>query len=227
MKNFYLKIIYFSVFSLFFSVINFTYGQPGCPSIDAGPDVTVGCGNNCTTLTATVVPTGQTSSYGVMSIPYTPPFPYSGGTPIIVNTDDVWSSAISLPFTFCYYGNVYSQIVVGSNGVISFDVSQAGGGCQWSYTDACPSPNLPLNAMFGVYQDTDPTYQGLINWQLSGTYPCRMFVISYYQIPYFGDPNSVSTSYCGSPMFATSQMVLYESTNCIEVYVQNKALCAS
>jgi gliding motility-associated-like protein len=203
------------------------FGQPGCPTVDAGPDVTVGCGNNCTTLTATVVPTGTTNSYAVNSIPYSPPFAYNSGTPILVNQDDIWSSVITLPFTFCFYNNNFTQIVVGSNGLLSFDVSGAGGSCNWSYTDACPSPNLPLNCIFGVYQDIDPTYQGLIRWQFAGTAPCRMLVVSWYQIPYFGDPNSVNTSYCNSPLYATSQIVLYESTNVIEVYVKDKELCSS
>lgn len=217
----------FLLSAAFISLISIpAMAQPGCPTVNAGPDVTVGCGNNCTTLTATVVPTGATTSYAVQSIPYTPPFPFTGGTSIIVNTDDVWSSSIALPFTFCFYGGNYNSIVVGSNGVISFDVSQAGGFNQWSFSASCPSSSLPMNAIFGVYQDTDPTYQGVINYRISGTYPCRMFVISYYQIPYYGDPNSVSPGSCNSAMYATSQIVIYESTNVIEVYIQNKALCS-
>jgi large repetitive protein len=201
-------------------------GQPGCPGIDAGPNQVVSCASPCTTLNATYLATGLTSTYSATSIPYSPPFAFNNGTPIIVNIDDTWSSAITLPFNFCFYGTAYNQIIVGSNGLISFDVSGAGGYCNWSFTDACPSANLPLNAIFGVYEDIDPTHQGLVNWQFAGTYPCRMLVVSYYQVPYYGDQNSVNTAHCqGQSLYATSQIVLYESTNVIEVYVKDKEIC--
>jgi gliding motility-associated-like protein len=212
----------FSLFSLtgFVLIMNGltpVFGQPGCPAVNAGPDVTVGCGNNCTTLTATVVPTGATNSYAVTSIPYAPPYPYNTGTPILVNIDDTWSSAIALPFNFCFYGNSYSQIVAGSNGLITFDVSVAGGFCDWSYTDACPNANLPLNSIFGPYHDIDPSVSGTMYYAILGNYPCRTFVVNWNQIAMFSCTN----------LIATHQIVLYESTNIIEVYIQNKPLCSS
>ena len=191
--------------------------QPGCPSVNAGPDVTVGCGNNCTTLTATVVPTGATTSYSVSSIPYAPPYPYNTGTPILVNIDDTWSGVIGLPFTFCFYNNSYNQIVAGSNGLITFDVSVAGGYCEWSYTDACPSPNLPLNSIFGPYHDIDPSVAGTMYSGILGNFPCRTYVVNWNQVAMFSCNN----------LIATHQIVLYESTNIIEVYMQNKPLCSS
>jgi hypothetical protein len=167
-----------------------------------------------------------TDNYTVQAIPYNPPFPFDSGNTVIANMDDVWSSVINLPFSFCYYGIMYNEFIIGSNGLVSFDLSYAGGSCQWSFTDACPSPHLPLNCIFGVFQDLDPTYLGSINWISSGSYPNRMLEVSFYKIPYFGDSNSVSTGSCGGPMFATSQIVFYESTNIIDVYIGNKDLCS-
>ena len=46
---------------------------------------------------------GETTTYDVTSIPYAP-FPYIGGTTVSVDTDDVWSPAIDLPFNFCFFG---------------------------------------------------------------------------------------------------------------------------
>jgi hypothetical protein len=164
------------------------------------------------------------AQYIVTSIPYTP-YSYNTGTPVIVNIDDIYSNDIPLPFTFNYYGVNCDTLVIGANGLISFKLSYAGGYCDWSFVDPCPNPNLPLNAIYGVYQDIDPSYMGTVKWQTTGTYPDRMMVVSYYQIPYYGDPNSVNTMFCPSPLYATSQIVLYESTNIIEIYVKDKELC--
>jgi len=193
------------------------YSQgPGCPFVNAGNDVTIGCNNPCTNLTATFHQTGNTNSYTVSTIPYNPPFPYTGGTPVSVNTDDVWSGVINLPFTFCFYGQAYNQVVVGSNGVISFNTSYANGFCPWQFSSSVPSPNLPLNAIFGAYVDINPSVCGNVYYQITGTYPCRVFVFKFNEVCYFK---------CTS--LKTSQMiVLYEGTNAIEVYIQNHPVCS-
>lgn len=191
-------------------------GQPGCPGIDAGSNQTVTCATPCATLNANPLATGLTNTYSVSSIPYNPPYPYSTGTPISVGTDDVWSSLITLPFTFCFYGNSYTQIVAGSNGVISFNAAYASGYCPYSFSVSCPSASLPLNAIFGVYHDIDPAVGGNMYYAILGTYPCRTFVVNYNNIPMYS---------CTS-IRATHQIVLYESTNVIEVYIANKPLCS-
>lgn len=195
------------------------HAQPGCPSINAGPDVTLNCGQSSANLNATVIATGTTTTYNVIAVPYAPPYPYNTGTPILVNIDDTWGSAINLPFNFCYYNNNYSQIVPGSNGVITFDATNSGGYCPWSYTSTCPSANLPLNSVFGPYEDIDPSVSGNMYSSILGTYPCRTYVVNWNQVAMF-------SSTCNS-LKATSQIVLYESTNIIEVYILNKPLCSS
>lgn len=200
--------------------ILFTYSvsaQPGCPSVNAGPDVTVDCNNPCTNLTASCLATGATTTYTASSIPYNPPYAYNSGTPILVNIDDTWSGVISLPFTFCYYGNSYNQIVCGSNGVISFNTSYANGFCAWSYSASIPSSSLFLNTIFGPYHDIDPSVSGNMYYAILGTYPCRTFVVSWYNV----------AMYSCTSLKATHMIVLYESTNVIEVYMQNKPTCAS
>ncbi len=195
------------------------FAQPGCPNVDAGNNLTVDCTNNCATLNSTFLQTGETTSYSVTSIPYAPPYSYSSGTGIIMNVDDVWSSLLTLPFNFCFFGQVYNKIVIGSNGLISFNASYAGGYCPWSYSATCPSSSLPLNCIFGPYHDIDPNVGGTIKYAMLGTAPCRTFVISFYQVPMY-------SSSCNS-LKATHQIVLYETTNVIEVYMQNKPTCTS
>ncbi|MEI6123548.1 MAG: gliding motility-associated C-terminal domain-containing protein [Bacteroidota bacterium] len=195
------------------------YAQPGCPSIDAGPNQTITCNTNCTDLTATVLETGATNTYSVSSIPYAPPYPYNSGTALLVHVDDTWGPVITLPFNFCFYGNTYNKIVAGSNGVITFDTTVAGGYCAYSYTASIPNTALFPNTIFGPYHDIDPSVSGSGNmyYAILGSYPCRTFVVSWDHIPMFS---------CNS-LIATHQIVLYESTNVIEVYMLNKPTCTS
>ncbi len=202
--------------------------QVGCPNVNAGPDVTVGCSNPCTNLTATWFDSGQTNNYLAIPITYAPN-PYNVGTPILVNIDDTWSSVINLPFNFCFFGSNYNQVVIGSNGIISFNTAYASSGCPWNLQGlpgGIPTTSLPTASIMGIYQDIDPTNLGDIYYQLTGAAPCRKLIVSFYQVPYYGDPNSVSTFSCPSPLFATTQIVLYETTNAIDIFTQNKPVCS-
>lgn len=203
-----------------------------CPTVNAGPDVNLTCGNNCTTLQATYIHAGSTTSYDVSSITYNPIAPFNAGTPIIIGIDDRWSALLPLPFPFCFFGTTYTNVTAGSNGILSFDNNAIWPNFCWWDLNTTPLP-IPTTAyglgtypaIMGPYQDIDPTFQGLIAWEVIDATPCRKFVLNFYQIPYFGDPNSVSTMWCPSPLFATSQIVLYETTNVIDIIIQNKEVC--
>ncbi len=189
---------------------------PGCPNVYAGEDLNLDCGEPCTDLTASFVDTGETTSYGVSSIPYAPPFPFTGGTPVSVNTDDIWSSAIQLPFDFCFFGQTYSQMIIGSNAVVSFDLANnpPNGYCNWSFDESIPDPNLFFTTIFGPYMDVDPSVggSGQINWTVFGESPCRTMVVNFPNIPYFSCNN----------LTLTSQIVIYETTNVVEIYVEDR-----
>jgi len=137
---------------------------PGCPSVSTATNVTIPCGQTCTNLTANAFAGAQTNAYSVTTIPYTPPFPFNTGTQILVNTDDIWSSAISLPFHFCFFGNNYNSIIVGSNGVCSFNTANAGAFNSWQINGIIPSatPADMTNSIMGAWQDMDPTNQGQV-----------------------------------------------------------------
>lgn len=214
-----LKIVFFAILSMFVS--KHTFAQfPGCPAINAGPDQTLPCSTPCTNLTATPFATGATTTYSVGSIPHTPPIAYNaaGGTAVSVGTDDIWSPIINLPFNFCFYGVNYTTCKVGSNGAIQFGPAAGGGSHPWSYSASCPSTLLTsAGNVFGVYHDIDPTVAGTVKWYLLGTAPCRIFVVSFNNLGHFS---------CTS-LRSTHMMVLYETTNVIDVYVSNKATCTS
>jgi hypothetical protein len=138
------------------------------------------CGQCITLNGETNIINTNGNDYNVYSIPYNPVCPYNSGTPILVNIDDRWSSIINLPFSFNFYGNNYTQLICGSNGVISFDVQNAGGFCPWSFTISCPSSALITNAIFGVYHDIDPSFSGAMSYIILGSYPNRIFVLNFY-----------------------------------------------
>ncbi|HLP18907.1 MAG TPA: hypothetical protein VK174_01325, partial [Chitinophagales bacterium] len=210
------------------------YAQfPGCPSVNIAQGtngvLVLPCGQTCTNLTATAFAGAQSTSYTVSSIPYTPPFPFNTGTQILVNTDDIWSGVISLPFNFCFFGNTYNRIIVGSNGVCSFNVTNAAAGNSWQIPGTIPSatPADLTNSIMCPWQDIDPTNQGQVFYEIGGSYPCRYFKVSWFNVPYYGDPNSVNTTHCqGIARRATQQVILYETSNVIDMYIERKDVCS-
>jgi|GEM_PF-3671940 len=197
-------------------------GQPNV-TIQGSHTVNIACGTGsiCYPAHATQTADGYTGTYTVDTVPYLS-FP-STGTAVSANTDDVWSSVITLPFNFCFFGNTYNQCVIGSNGILSFDISYAGNYCPWPLNGAgttaspIPNSNLPFNSIMCPYQDIDPAVAGNITYSVQGTAPRRMFIVSFNQV----------AQYSCTTLNSTSQLVLYESTNIIDVYIANKALCTT
>jgi len=200
---------------------------PGCPDVNAGADQTLTCNQTCANLTATPFHAGATTSYTVGAIPHTPPLPYNqaGGTAVSVGADDVFSPIINLPFNFCYYGVTYNTCKIGSNCTIKLGPASGAGSNPWPFSVSCPSTSLTAAGdIFGVYHDVDPTKgpnPGTIRWYVTGSAPCRIFVVIFDNLAHFG-------SSCSSGTYrSTSMIVLYETTNAIDIYVQAKPLCTS
>jgi gliding motility-associated-like protein len=201
----------------------FAHAQPvSCLSADAGYGDTL-CQGQCANLLSTVDATRHTTSYNVTTISYAP-FSFTGGTPVLVNLDDVWSTAITIPFCFEFYGTVYNQVIIGTNGVVSFDVSQASGNCPWTINTPAPNPNLPLNCIMAPFHDIDPSAVSpngntSINWAVYGAPPCRKFVINWNDVVMYGNGCDSLTS--------TSQVVLHETSYLVDIFIQDKLVCNS
>ena len=214
--------------ALFLLLILVTNAQPGCPAINPGNNVSLPCGTNCTTLRATPFDAGSTTSYEVSAIAYTP-FSYTAGTSVLVNIDDIWGSVINLPFNFCFFGHVYDQAVIGANGIITFNTYRAGQYNQWDITAANPIPDASTidsgftNSIMCPYQDIDPALGGSITYQIIGTAPCRIFIVSFNGVPMFDSDNFLSN--CYGTTNTTCQAAIYETTNVIEMYIQDKQSC--
>jgi gliding motility-associated-like protein len=204
-----------SILVAFFSA----YAQPtiSCPGVFAGNDTSVALSiSGCATLTAVPVSGFQPTTYTVGQIPYNP-YPFNAGASIIINQDDVWGPVTNLPFDFCFYGNNYTSAQPGSNGMVSFNLSAVGSYCPWPISAPIPDPNAPLNCIMGPWHDINPSFGGNVFAQLYGTAPCRVYVVSWFSNAMFS---------C-TGFFTTQQIAIYETTNIIEVYIQEKPLCTT
>ncbi|NJM78615.1 MAG: hypothetical protein HC854_01425 [Flavobacterium sp.] len=225
------------LFLVFFCIFNKIYSQ-ATPFVTINAPAPVCNAGECVDLMANFLPTETTTNYSVQTIPYLPPAsfaPLSDSFVFDSSQDDRWSSTFSLPFDFCFYGQFYNQVLVGSNGVVTFDINgvvpmgnqNPGGFCQWSFNQIIPNTTFPIrNSIYGVYQDTNintppvinPAVQN-VNYRVYGTSPNRLFVVSYNDLPQFSCNDGVGRQ--------TSQIVLYETSNIIEVYVARRTPCTT
>ena len=193
---------------------------------------------DCTQLQANYNTLKQTNDYTVTQVVYNPNFPFTGGTVIQNTSDDSWTQIVNLPFTFCFYGQSYNQLLVGTNGVITFNTSgpnyTPGGACRWAYTATIPNAdaNFIRNAIFGVYQDTDISTGALsddttpnniqnVNYYVLDTgpnaAPNRVFVANFNELPQF--------SCHAASGLQTSQIIIHETTNIIDVLISKRSPC--
>ena len=191
-----------------------------CSIIYAGED-TGFCEGASTNLTAVYHPLGQdTTSYDVITQQGCPSPPLTGGVPTSLEIDDRWSDVIDLGFEFCFFGGTYSQILIGSNGVLSFELDNADGynGYNIDTDDTLPnSTNTSLSEanIFGVSHDIDPNVCGSINYMVLGSSPSRQFVVNFSEICHFS---------CND-LQSSSQIILYESSNTIDINIYDKPIC--
>lgn len=203
-----------------------------CFNIAAGNDTTISCLQACLDLHAKLPDVRSTDDYQVAPIPYAPyPFTNPGGIPVDPSyIDDKFSPTITLPFTFCFYGATYNQCTIGTNGVLTFDISNSGGYNDWVVSGPIPNFSYPKAVIMGPFHDIDPDptttspqWPGRkMEYFVVGNAPCRKLVVNFYRIPYW---------HCGSinqADFVTQQMVLYEGTGIIDMFIENKPIaCAA
>ncbi|MFZ4680240.1 MAG: hypothetical protein ACOYLP_08745, partial [Flavobacterium sp.] len=154
-------------------IVTITVVPNGCATVSVDPatgtpplDLTLCTTGECRTLFANVSQVPSTTSYSVSSIPFCPQAAFENPSWINIGPgttfgDDDWSDGFSFPagMNFCFYGQNYTQLNVGTNGVIRFpnpNLFNAGDNCPYSYNQTIPNAGFPItNAIFGVYQDID------------------------------------------------------------------------
>ncbi len=207
-----MKVFSFSITFMLLGILNLS------AQVDAGQDVTI-CNIQTVDLSADYTPNSVgTNDYTIESIPLNMD-PTATGTGIATLTDDSYSGIIDVGFDFCFYGNVYNQLLISTNNYITFDLTEANGYSLWN-TYAIPSafpPGQVLDAIMGPWMDLDPTNGGTIYYTVYGVAPFRRFVISFEDFGYYS---------CAGMAF-NGQIKLFETTNVIEIHIQDQPLCAT
>ena len=194
---------------------------------------------DCTTLITEYSGAKPTSDYTVSSIIYSPLFAFDDPTatqipiPETGNQDDFWAKDVfTLPFPFCFYNVNYTKVLIGSNGLLKFGTetelnARKGLFCSFDLNNVqIPNANFGqqlssppiLNAIYGVFQDIDfGSGIGSINYKVFGTYPNRAFVMNVSGVPQWPSGQNLGN-------LQTTQIVLYETTNIIDILVKKRAV---
>ena len=142
------------------------------------------------------------------------PMPTNSG----VTRDDVWSEVKPIGFNFTFYGNTYDSCIIGSNGCLGFDLTYATGYNTWPISAPLltdPGSGDIHNLVAGPWTDIYVPAGGTINYFTYGVAPYRRFVVEYC-----GDAMYVCNS-----MHITSYIIIYETTNIVEVQMAHTQVC--
>lgn len=210
--------------------------QTGSFSFSCTKDTLVSCTIPCITLKAKIPDLhGLGNTYNVNPIsaipggcytPYVPPDVPGTVTPFV--QDDFYSDVIPIGFNFPFYGTMYNSLVASTNGYISFDISNANLPCHYVLSPGnVPNGSYDRALIMGPYHDINPeegvnySPNMIIGYSTINTAPYRKWIFSFYKVPLY----STNPATCGPLIENTHQIVLYESTGIIEVFVKDKQIC--
>ncbi|GAA4465022.1 hypothetical protein GCM10023093_16500 [Nemorincola caseinilytica] len=156
------------------------------------------CTQLCTTLTAVVTGDAPTNSG--------------------ITIDDEYSAIHPIGFPFNFYGTTYTQLVIGPNGTLCFDLSLAGAYDPWPITAALLGNPSKYNNICGPWCDIDISIAGggTITYSLTGIAPYRKYIVTFCN----------DAMYSCTSQRTSTQIILYETTNIVEVHVATKPVCA-
>lgn len=203
----------------------------GCPSLPTTVPVTVNISPVISSVSATpsslcAIGNSQLNAvasvndvYTVNSIPYSlVPTPGTGVT-TLANTgvattaltsgtldDGGWNSQ-TLPFTFNFFGTNYTSFAVSTNGFITLGATAS---TFAGYNNVFPSTFSANPSIGATYSDLDFRTIGSINYFVTGTAPNRQLVINWSGGNFYNAVGAITT-----------QLIIYETTNIIEVHTTN------
>jgi hypothetical protein len=173
--------------------------------VNAGPDVNIcpaGQNVNFNAVYTGPPPPNQCNVYAVSSIPFAP---VAGVGTAVALSDDQVSAALPIGFTFQFFCNNYTQFYISSNGFLGFDAGTPSGCCGGQLL---PNASTPNNVIAAAWDDLYPPGAGSVNYQTIGAPPNRKLVVNWTNIPYC----------CGATPAVTTQIIMYETTNVIEIH---------
>ena len=150
-------------------------------SFSCSRDTTIDCSQSCISLNASIPDIhALTDDYNVNLISgpggcFRPPVnPGIPGVSTNLDLDDRYTPIIPLPFDFPFYGIYYAQLVVNTNGIISFDLANASSPAQWviqGLDGSLPSTDYDKAVIMGAFHDIDITKQWTTGAHLRCAYP--------------------------------------------------------
>lgn len=157
---------------------------------------------------AAILPSTGPDSYGYTGAPIDANLRNIGTTGIRGPAgDDVLSSPVPIGFNFSFYGTSYSQLIISTNGFVTFSDWKGANGCCEGLPLPTPSGEpVPGNLIAGFWTDLE-TGRGQMVYQTLGNPGSREFVVGFYDVAYC----------CGRSPSATFEIILREGSNNIEL----------
>ncbi|MCP4437848.1 MAG: hypothetical protein GY810_02810, partial [Aureispira sp.] len=166
-------------------------------------------------LTDTIgtVSTIACDDYSGVLIPHAP-VPGIGTLPPFTDLDEGITAALPIGFDFNFYCNTYNQFHIHANGYITF--TNYTGTTSWN-TQLIPDPTTPNNLIAGAWTDLDlgnifAFTPGTVDFFTLGTAPNRRLIVNYTDVPTFDYDGFLNTDR------VTVQIILYETTNVVEIH---------
>ncbi|MGJ8661119.1 MAG: hypothetical protein ACSHXL_03710, partial [Bacteroidota bacterium] len=136
-------------------------------------------------------------------------------------SDDEFSNVIDIGFNFPFYDSIYDQLVIGSNGLVSFETSLAQGYCSWAMNNVLPDTAFSMNNSILLAYSDWYRYQVVTSkyvYKTVGSAPNRKCIVQFLNLKRFGN------GYCGLTC-ASFTLILYENTGEFEIFLHKKPLC--
>jgi hypothetical protein len=174
------------------------------------------CAGGTSVLSSNLASAGftyATTTFGLAS-PSSPTNLCSGGIQTVAlasgNLDDGGWSTIPIGFAYNFFGNNYTTLNIGTNGVLQFGAYNATSLGDYTYATAFPTVTEPTNIIAAAANDYYATVSGTIRYWTQGIAPTRTFVAEWNGVPGFTTNGSM-----------TVQVKLFETTGNVEIHVQN------
>lgn len=108
------------------------------------------------------------------------------GTSITLGDDDF--EEVPIGFEFPFFGEPITHVKISSNGYLT-----TGGDADVFSNAPCFTPDAPNSAIFGLWDDFDPSAGGSISYETVGPPGSRVFFVQWTDMPEFGEPGTAAT----------------------------------
>jgi hypothetical protein len=189
----------------------FSAGQLSVNTFTSSSTICTGTSAN---ITATASPVGYTISsttFAPYSLPGTDVLAALGvaETPLTTGTldDGRWDN-ITLPFSFTFYGNIFNNVNISTNGWIGLGSTNS---TTTGMDVILPSAGAPNNVIHALTSDlTFVSGSGSLEYFTTGAAPNRRFIINYENVQFYSGGGT-----------ANVQVILKEASNIIEIHTTN------